>query len=129
MPDKLPQNIVSRKDEITAAFPTEAARYVDDLVQGRSEQRLSTADFAAKLFIHPRHLTHTIKLSLGTSPCEILEEKIIEEARKMLAETTRPVADIAANFAYYNATNFIKFFKGYTGLTPLQYRKRAAAKY
>ncbi|BAV05832.1 AraC-type DNA-binding protein [Filimonas lacunae] len=123
----VPQKYLSRKDEITADFLRLAEAHINDLVNNRLERRLSTADFARQLFIDSRHLTNTIKLTTGKSPCEIMEERIIEEAQKMLNNTTLAVADISSRFGYNSPASFIKFFKGLTGITPLQYRKTRQA--
>lgn len=123
----LPQKVLSRKDEITADFFRLIEQHVSDLLGRRAESRFHAVDFARLLFIHPRHLTNTIKLTTGRSPCDFMEERLMEEARKMLRETDRSIGDIAAYFAYDEPGNFIKFFKGMCGITPLQYRKSLRA--
>lgn len=119
----LPKKVLSRKDEITADFMKLFDQYVDDMLHQRAFARLHTSHFAGKLFIHPVHLTNTIKLVTGKSPCEIMEERLLEEAQKMLGETKMSVAEISYKLAYGEPTNFVKFFKSMTGTTPLQYRK------
>ncbi|MES2486051.1 MAG: helix-turn-helix domain-containing protein [Bacteroidota bacterium] len=120
----IPAKILSRKDEITAGFLKIADTHIADLMEGRALKRYHAKDFGALLFIHPRHLTNTIHLTLNTSPCDIMEERILAEAKKLLANTTLSIADIGMRFAYNDPTNFTKFFKSMTGITPLQYRKQ-----
>ena len=120
----VPQKIISRKEEITTDFLKLVDKHIKDIVDQKVEKVFHAKDFAERLFIHPRHLTTTIKLTTGKSPCDVMEERIIGEAQKLLLETTLPVADVAARLNYYQPTNFIKFFKGMTGTTPLQYRKQ-----
>ncbi|MEX8546201.1 MAG: helix-turn-helix domain-containing protein [Mucilaginibacter sp.] len=122
-PMPLPKKVLSRKDEITADFLRLFDQYVDDLLHQRATVRFHTSHFAAMLFIHPIHLTNTIKLTTGKSPCEIMEERLLEEAQKMLRQTEMSVADISYKLAYGEPTNFIKFYKSMTGTTPLRYRK------
>ena len=117
---------MSRKDEITADFLQLAEKHMDDLLHNRVDHMFHSKDFAELLFIHPRHLTNTIKLTIGKSPCDVMEEKTLAEAQKMLRDTDKSVAEIAAVFFYFDPSNFIKFFKGMCGLTPLQYRKNLA---
>ena len=119
----IPKKLVSRKDEITRDFLQLAQRHISDLLNGSATRRYHSSDFAKLLFIHPRHLTNTIKLTTGKSPCEIMEDGILAEVQTMLAHTTLSVASIGSRFAYDDPTNFTKFFKGLTGVTPLQYRK------
>ncbi len=122
-PMPLPKKLLSRKDEITADFLKLFDQYVDDLLHQRANARFHTSHFAALLFIHPVHLTNTVKLTTGKSPCEIMEERLLEEAQKMLRQTAMSVADVSYKLAYGEPTNFIKFYKSMTGTTPLRYRK------
>lgn len=123
----LPQKIVSRKDEITADFLQLVEQHIEELLSNKAEHRYAAGDFAKLLFIHSRHLTNTIKLTTGQSPCDIMEERIMKESYRMLLETDLSVADISSRFAYNDPANYIKFFKGMCGRTPLQYRKHYKA--
>jgi AraC family transcriptional regulator, regulatory protein of adaptative response / methylphosphotriester-DNA alkyltransferase methyltransferase len=123
---KIPAKILTRKDQITTDFLKLADKHVADLMEGRVLKRFHARNFGELLFIHPRHLTNTIQLTLNTSPCEIMEEKILAEAKTLLADKTLSIAEIGMRFAYTEATNFTKFFKSMTGITPLQYRKQIA---
>ena len=100
---------------------------VDDHLQhlmcGDTEMRMSTKHFADLLFIAPRHLTNTVKSVLGKSPCDVMEERIKQESQKLLSSSDLSIAEISYKFGYQDTTNFIKFYKGMTGMTPLQYRK------
>ena len=119
----LPKKIVARKDEITAGFLELKDRHLRQLFAGKAQSRMTASAFAEKLFIHPGHLTNTIRLTTGKSPCEHMEDAIAAEACRLLRETDAPIAEIALRFAYDEPTNFIRFFKIMTGQTPLQYRK------
>lgn len=121
----LPQKFVSRKEEITNDFMQLATQHIDDMMKERTSKRLATKDFAALLFIAPRHLTNTIKLTLGKSPCDVMEEKLVRASSELLLNTDLPLAEISYRCGYKDTTNFIKFFKGMTGITPLQFRKKA----
>ncbi|MFP9112977.1 helix-turn-helix domain-containing protein [Flavobacterium sp. RHBU_3] len=121
---KIPEKILSRKDEITAGFLKLVDTHIADLMSGKATRRLHAQDFGAKLFIHPRHLTNTLKLTMNSSVCEVMEERILAESVTLIKETTLSIAEIGQKFGYDEPTNFTKFFKSMTGITPLQYRKR-----
>lgn len=121
----IPKKILLRKDEITADFLKLTDTHIDNLLKGKVSHKFHASDFAALLFIHPRHLSNTIKLTTGKSPCDLVEERIITEASRFLTETKMPIAEIGQVFCYDEPTNFTKFFKGMTGITPLQFRKKA----
>lgn len=121
----VPAKVLARKDEIAANFVHLAEQHIADLMSGIATKRFHASDFAAKLFIHPRHLTTTLRLAINTSVCEYMEERTLAEAQKLLKETNLSIAEIGQRFAYDEPTNFTKFFKSMTGVTPLQYRKTA----
>ncbi|HEX8577054.1 MAG TPA: helix-turn-helix domain-containing protein [Flavobacterium sp.] len=119
----LPKKIFTRKDEITSDFLQLIDQHINDLLQSRVNKRFHASHFAEQLFIHPRHLTNTLKLTTGKSPCDIVEERIIAEVIRLLNENQLSIAEIGFKFAYEDPTNFTKFFKGMTDTTPLQFRK------
>jgi AraC-like DNA-binding protein len=118
---------MSRQEEIKAAFLQLVDQHMDDLLHGRTGRRYSAGDFARLLFIHPRHLTNTIKLTTGKSPCDVMEERFMMEAHRMLSETTLSIADIGGKLGWNDPSNFTKFFRNMSGITPMQYRKNIAA--
>lgn len=120
----IPEKLLLRKDEITADFLKIVDAHINELINGKIERRYHATDFGKLLFIHPGHLTNTLKLTTGKSPCDFMEERIMVEAEKLLKETDVSIADIGIKFGYEDPTNFIKFFKGMIGVTPLQYRKK-----
>jgi AraC family transcriptional regulator of adaptative response / methylphosphotriester-DNA alkyltransferase methyltransferase len=119
----VPVKVLARKDEIAANFVHLAEQHLADLMAGTATRRFHASDFASKLFIHPRHLTTTLRLAISTSVCDYMEGRILIEAKKLLEETSLSIAEIGQRFAYDEPTNFTKFFKGMAGITPLQYRK------
>ncbi|WP_223654074.1 helix-turn-helix domain-containing protein [Hymenobacter psoromatis] len=119
----LPLKVLSRKDEITADFTRLVAQHFDDVLHDRTDTMLHTKEFADRLFIHPTHLSNTIKLTLGTSPCDFIEARLLAEAQRFLCETALSVAEIGEKLTYSEPTNFVKFFKRLSGTTPLRYRR------
>ena len=115
-----------RKDEITRDFMILFHDHIAELFAGKARSRMTTARYAEKLFIHQRHLTTTLKTTTGKSPCEFMENAIADEAKRLLLETNLSVAEISTRFAWDEPTNFVKFFKGMVGETPLQFRKKHA---
>lgn len=119
----IPRKILSRKEEITSDFLRLYAEHLEALFAGKVRHRMTVKEFAERLFIHPRHLTNTLKITTGQSPSDLMEEAILLEAKRLLKESNWTIARIGMQFAYEEPTNFTKFFKGMTGQTPLQFRK------
>ena len=122
----LPAALFARQHEITADYLREVDRHLADIVAGRATEMFEVRDFAGLLCIHPTHLSNTIKLATGHSPCYFFEARILDAARLLLQDPRRTVADVAANLTY-DPSNFTKFFKRFQGCTPKQYREQVWA--
>ena len=119
----LPKKILLRQREITDDFFKILENHISELSSGKAEKMFEIKDVADILHIHPTHLSNTIKLTTGKSPCDIYEEKIITLAKSMLAGTRLAIADIATLLTF-DPSNFTKFFKHLEGMTPKQYREK-----
>lgn len=123
----IPKKIMARQHEIYAAYLREIDRHLADLVAGRATEMFEIRDFAGVLCIHPTHLSNTIKLVTGHSPCHDYQLRILAVAQQLLRDTDQPVAAIAATLTY-DPANFTKFFKHFAdGCTPKRYREQVRA--
>lgn len=120
----VPKKLLTRKDEITADFFRLLDEHISNILEGKVQEMFHIKDFAALLHIHPTHFSNTIKLTTGKSPCDFMEVRLAEEAKKMLRDTAMPIADICYRLTFHEPTNFTKFFKTMEGMTPRQYRKQ-----
>lgn len=120
----LPKKILTRKDEIARDFLQLLDNHINDILTDKVDYMYHIKDFADLLHIHPTHFSNTIKLTTGKSPCDFVEERIIVEAKKMLNDSSIPIAAICYKLTFNEPTNFTKFFKTMEGITPRQYRKQ-----
>jgi AraC family transcriptional regulator, regulatory protein of adaptative response / methylphosphotriester-DNA alkyltransferase methyltransferase len=118
----IPANIYARQHEIMAEYIRELDSHLADVRAGRALDMYEVRDFAKLLHIHPTHLSNTIRLVSGKSPCDFFEERLVRIAKELLTETTLPVAEIARRMTF-DPSNFTKFFKRFEGATPKQYRE------
>ncbi|MDJ1496192.1 AraC family transcriptional regulator [Cytophagaceae bacterium DM2B3-1] len=81
-------------------------------------------DFAHLLFIHPTHLSNTIQGIAGTSPCGIYQIKILDIAKRLLSDSDKSIQDVALILTF-EPSQFTKWFKRLSGLTPKQYKKQS----
>ena len=118
--------ISTRKKEIVTQYLAELDKHIDNLKAGTAEKVLEIREFAGILHIHPVHLSNTVKEVTGRSTCDHFEEKLLNLSKELLVTTSMPVAQIARQLLY-DPSNFSKFFRHFTGITPKKYRDMKAA--
>ena len=80
------------------------------------------SDYAGLMNISVHRLNAVCKEAAHTSAINIIKERVLIEAKNMMSHTNLNVSEIAYGLNFSDASNFIKFFKSLTSLTPLQYR-------
>lgn len=90
----------------------------------RHEQAL--AFYADALGVSADHLSRACRNVTGQSAQQLLHERLLLEARRLLAYTAAPVAHIAAQLGYADPAYFSKFFARSVGETPSAYRGSVA---
>lgn len=112
-----------RGEEITNSYLAFLDKHIQDVISGNIFEFMEVNEIAEHLAISHTHLTDTVKKEKGNHPCYFYDAKIIEQVQIMLSESNRSIAEIARIFTY-DPSNFSKFFKKLTGLTPGEYRKQ-----
>lgn len=79
--------------------------------------------YAQQLGVTPTHLTRCCKVACGRAASSLLADRVHFEARRLLAETRRPVKDIASELGFNSAAYFTRAFQKHTGETPTAFRK------
>lgn len=84
---------------------------------------------AASHYVHltPSYLSGLFKQHMAITFVEYLTEVRMREAKKLLRNTTLPVAEIAARLAYSDVAYFSNSFKREASLSPSEYRNRYAS--
>lgn len=103
-----------------AAFITQ--RYKNALTEFIYEKK-SVQEFSEYLSISPNHLHKCVKATVGKSAHELLEDMRILEAKVLLKQTSMSVAEIAFKIGRFDPSDFSRFFKAKTSMTPRQYRQ------
>ncbi|MNY07174.1 HTH-type transcriptional activator Btr [compost metagenome] len=86
------------------------------------EIRLPKA-YAEQLFITPNHLNAICKSYIGSAAGEIIRERVLLEAKRLLVNKNLNINEIAIELNFNDNSYFTKFFKKATGLTPDEFRK------
>ena len=116
------RNILNRNKEITENYFQFLDKHITDVVSGNVDEFMEINKIARELFLSHKHLTDIVQKETGNHPCHFYDLKILEEAKRMLSESNKSIAEIAKILTYY-PSNFSKFFKKFIGQTPGQFRK------
>ena len=85
----------------------------------------SVSDYARRIGTSPKTLSRATAGLTGRSPKELIDRRVVLEARRLLAYTTDPAAVIGSHLGFSEPTNFTKFFARHTGTSPQEFRAEA----
>lgn len=86
-------------------------------------------EYAAMLHITPNYLNAVCKQLTGKSAGEIIRDRILLEAKRLLVNAKYSMTDIAMQLSFTDSPHFSRFFKKYTNLTPEEFRKNTAGEH
>lgn len=86
-------------------------------------EELSVESICRKFYISKSKLYTVAKSSLGMGVSDYIRIKRLEEAERLLHNTTQSVSEIAEHVGFKDSNYFIRIFKKYVGCTPIKYRK------
>ncbi|MBY8887074.1 AraC family transcriptional regulator [Streptomyces sp. PTM05] len=96
-------------------------RYRAAVEEGFAE-RHDVAGYAAALGYDRRTLTRATRAATGLGAKELLDQRVLLEAKRLLGHTDLPVAGCARRLGFRDAANFTTFFRRRTGTTPSAWR-------
>lgn len=79
--------------------------------------------YAAKLSVTPNHMSAIVQQHSGLTVMQWINRALVLEAKVLLRHTDMPVASIAYQLGFADATLFARFFRRETGLTARDFRK------
>lgn len=97
-------------------------RYID-LIQLHYKEHHSTSFYAKQLNVHPNVLNTICKRHLDQSAKQTIDVRLIREAENLLFHTSLTVKEIAYELGFKSASNFFRFFKRNTGISPQNSRR------
>ena len=78
--------------------------------------------YASYLSISYKHLNEVSKEIVKATAKSFIDSYVILEAKRMLVSTSRSVKEIAFALGFDEPTNFLKYFRKHTNLTPGEFR-------
>jgi len=82
----------------------------------------SVAYCAEALHLSPNYFGDLIKKETGTTALDMIQSKLIEEAKGRMFEANQSISEIAYQLGFKYQQHFTRLFKQKTGVTPQEYR-------
>jgi AraC family transcriptional activator of pobA len=117
-----------------AAPDAQASRRVQDalvdrfraLLEAKFCEHWPVRAYAAALHVSADHLSRRCRAVTGLSALELIQERLLLEARRLLAYTDRTVAQIAHALGFEDPAYFSRVFAKQAGESPVAYRAAIA---
>jgi len=93
-----------------------------DLLEQNFRNEKSVNKYASDLNLSDKQLHKATTTLLDKTPKQIINERVLLEAKRLLVHSNLNVKEIAYDLGYDEPTNFIKYFKKYTHKTPSEFR-------
>ncbi|MFP3593095.1 helix-turn-helix domain-containing protein [Chryseobacterium sp. SIMBA_038] len=104
-------------------FDNQIYRKFLELVSTEYHQMHDVLYYAEKLLMTPRKLSDISKKKSGKGAKEIIARQIIAESKRLLQFSAKTIKEIAYELSFSTPEQFSHFFKKYTDISPLDYRK------
>jgi AraC family transcriptional regulator, transcriptional activator of pobA len=95
------------------------------LIEDNFLDKTQVAEYADMIYITPGHLNDTIKTITGRTAKQMIDEKRITEAKRLLFWGELSVKQIASHLNFEDDAYFNRFFKKHTGQTPMLFQRNS----
>lgn len=122
--------LISERERRTQDF-TEVKKGADldlvmkfkELLENQFNHDKSVASYATQMHITKKRLNLATSKILGLTPKKIIDDRIMLEAKRLLAHTSESVKEISFSLGFDEPTNFVKYFRKHHLTTPLDFRE------
>ncbi|MBO9561736.1 MAG: helix-turn-helix domain-containing protein [Niastella sp.] len=94
------------------------------LVEAHFVDKKLPKNYAPMLHVTPNYLNALSKSLVGKSAGEIIRERVLLEAKRLLVNAGVSISEIAYQLNFRDNAYFSRFFKKYTGISPEEFRKQ-----
>lgn len=115
---------MARKESFSEPVPDDKynlMRKFNLLVEGHFRQQHAVSYYADRLNKSPKTLSNLFALA-GTSPSQIIQERILIEAKRLLSYSSKSAKEIAYELGFEDAAYFSAYFKKHVAQSPLEFR-------
>ncbi|BDS09911.1 helix-turn-helix domain-containing protein [Aureispira anguillae] len=93
------------------------------LVEQHFKEKHTVAEYATLLNKSPKTLANLFKKISNKTPLELIQNRKMLEARRLLSYTKQPISEIGYQIGFNDIQSFSRFFKKKQGLSPSDFRE------
>jgi len=94
-----------------------------DMLEAHYKDQKQVSYYAGQILITEKRLNQATTKVLGKTPKEIIDDRIMLEAKRLLAHTSESIKEVGFTLGFEEPTNFIKYFKKHALTTPTEFRE------
>ena len=94
-----------------------------DILEKQFKDLKSVKGYVSQMNISEKRLSEATAKIVGKPPKAIIHERILLEAKRLLAHTNSSIKEIGYELGFGEPTNFIKYFKKHVHNTPIKFRE------
>jgi len=119
-----PASVTVRSSTDVLAYADEDIKKAVRYIERHACDPISVADVVNEVKVSRRTLEYRFREYLGRSPREEIERVRFERARRLLADPTLNVREVARQVGFFDARRFSKLFRSRHNLTPTKFREQ-----
>lgn len=93
-----------------------------NLLEEQFQNHKQVSYYTEQLAFTKKRLNQSTSKILGVTPKQMIDARVILEAKRQLAHTNESVKEIGFNLGFEEPTNFVKYFKKHVLVTPLEFK-------
>lgn len=95
------------------------------LLDQHFRQHKTVRFYAQQLHLTPNHLNAVCRRLLARTASDLIHERVVAEAQRLLRHSAHPVAQIADALGFDDTSYFSRYFRKYAGQPPEAFRQAA----
>lgn len=99
----------------------------EGLIEQHFTEHKSIAYYASLLGISSKHLNRTVQAVVQKTATEVITERVVLEAKRMLMYLDENLVEIAFRLGYEEYSYFVRVFRKNSGMTPTQFMRKYKA--
>ena len=101
---------------------------MSSLIEEKYTTQKSAIAYAEDMNLSVKHLNRICQKTIGKTTTDVILERIILEAKRLILYSDNNLTEIARNLGYEDYSHFSKLFKQKSGMSPSQFQKMCLKK-